>query len=90
MVFEYAMDIWYMVGSFVVPVLLIPLIASLYRIKLNNVVIVMIMPVIAAACWYFHGVFHPLEDGSPGYILGLDPMYPGVMVSLILYLLKRN
>ena len=90
MVFEYAVDIWYMVGSFVVPALLIPLIASLYRIKLNNVVIVMIIPVIVAAYWYIHGVFHPLADGTPGYILGLEPMYPGVMVSLILYFLNRN
>jgi SSS family solute:Na+ symporter len=90
MVFENAVDIWYMVGSFVVPALLIPLIASLYRLKLKNVVFVMIIPVIAATCWYSHGVFHPLADGSPGYILGLEPMYPGVLVSLMLYLLKRN
>ena len=90
MVFEYAVDIWYMVGSFVVPALLIPLIAILYKIKLNNVVFMMIIPVIVAAYWYIHGVFHPLSDGTPRYILGLDPMYPGVMVSLILYFLKRN
>ena len=89
MVFEYAVDIWYMVGSFIVPALLIPLIASLYRIKIKNVIFVMIMPVIVAACWYVYGVAHPLIDESPGYILGIDPMYPGIIVSLMLYLSKK-
>ena len=90
MVFEYAMDIWYVVGSFIVPALLIPIIAGLYRIKLKNVVFVMMLPVLTSGYWYFHGVSHPFTDGTPGYILGLDPMYPGVMVSLMLYFLKRH
>ena len=73
------------------PALLIPLMAGLYRIKLNNVVFVMILPVIASAFWYVHGVWHPLADGYPAYILGLDPMYPGAVVSGILFaILKRS
>jgi SSS family solute:Na+ symporter len=87
--FEYAVDIWYLVGSFVVPALLIPLIAGLYRIKLKNVVFVMILPVIASAFWYVHGVLHPLADGYPGYIWGLDPMYPGLLTSIVLYWIRR-
>jgi SSS family solute:Na+ symporter len=82
--FEYAVDIWYLVGSFVVPALLIPLLAALYRIKLKSVVFVMILPVIASAFWYVHGVLHPLADGYPGYIWGLDPMYPGLGASMLL------
>ncbi len=89
--FEYAVDIWYVVGSFVVPALLMPLIAGLYRIKLKNIFFVMILPMIASAFWYVHGVLHPLADGYPGYIWGLDPMYPGVVVSGILFtILKRS
>ena len=87
--FEFAVDIWYLVGSFVVPALLIPLIAGLYRIKLKNVVFVMILPVIASAFWYFYGAFHPLADGYPGYIWGCDPMYPGIMTSLVLCVINR-
>ena len=89
MYFEYAVDIWYIVGSFVVPALLIPLIASLYKLKLKNVVIVMLLPVLATACWYFYGVLHPSEDGYPGYIWELDPMYPGLLISIVLYWIKR-
>ena len=85
-----AVDIWYLAGSFVVPVMLIPLICGLYRIKLKHIVFVMILPVITSVSWYAHGVFHPLADGYPGYIWGLDPMYPGVIVSGILFaILKR-
>ncbi len=89
MYFTYAVDIWYVVGSFVVPALLIPLIAGLYRIKLKNVVFVMILPVIVSAFWYFHGVLHPLADGYPSYIWDLDPMYPGIMTSLVLCVINR-
>jgi hypothetical protein len=89
--FEYAVDIWYLAGSFAVPALLIPLMAGLYRTKLKHVVFVMILPVIASTFWYVYGVLHPFADGYPGYIWGLDPMYPGVVVSGILFtILKRS
>jgi SSS family solute:Na+ symporter len=83
--FEYAMDIWYVVGSFVVPTLLIPLIAGLYRIKVKYALLLMTMPMIVSVGWYLYGLAHPSADGYPGYIWGLDPMYPGVMLSGILY-----
>ena len=83
--FENAVDIWYLAGSFVVPALLIPLMAGLYRIRLKHVVFIMILPVIASAFWYVHGFLHLSADGYPGYILGLDPMYPGVILSGILF-----
>ena len=89
MYFEYAMDIWYVVGSFVVPALLIPLITCLYRIKLKNVTFVMILPVMTSAFWYFHGAFHPLINGYPDYIWGLDPMYPGIITSFVLCIINR-
>ena len=90
MYFTYAVDIWYMVGSFVVPTLLFPLIAGLYRIKVKYALLLMIMPMIVSICWYLYGIAHPSANGSPGYIGGLDPMYPGVLVSGILYYLCKN
>ena len=85
MYFEYAVEIWYVVGSFVVPALLIPLIAGLYRIKVKYALLLMIMPMIVSVCWYLYGLTHPSEDGYPGYIWDLDPMYPGVILSGILF-----
>ena len=85
MYFTYAVDIWYMVGSFVVPTLLFPLIAGLYRIKVKYALLLMIMPMIVSICWYLYGLAHPSANGYPGYIWGLDPMYPGIILSGILF-----
>ena len=85
MYFEYAVDIWYLFGSFVVPALLIPLIAGLYRIKVKYATVVMIVPLSISIFWYFYGLAHSSGDGYPDYILGLDPMYPGVLMSGILF-----
>ena len=90
MVFEYAVDIWYVVGSFTVPALLIPLISGLYRVKLRNPIWVMLLPAVLSIFWYLHGIVNPIEDGYPGFILGMDPMYPGVLTSFILFFWNKN
>jgi SSS family solute:Na+ symporter len=88
--FEYAVDIWYLVGSFVVPALLIPLIAGLYKTQINKPIIQLLIPPALAICWYIHGKSNLTLGGYPGYIWGLDPMYPGMMVSLILFTVFRR
>jgi SSS family solute:Na+ symporter len=89
--FEYAVDIWYLAGSFVVPALLVPLVAGLYRCKIYKPVILLLVPPAIAICWHLRGIAHPSIDGFPTYIWGLDPMYPGVVVSGILFaILKRS
>ena len=82
--FEYAVDIWYLVGSFVVPALLIPLIAGLYQCKIRNPIILLLLPPAIAICWHIYGIAHPMVDGYPVYIWNLDPMYPGLGVSMLL------
>ena len=90
LIFEYAMDIWYVVGSFTVPALLIPLISSLYQVKLKNPIWVMILPALISIFWYLYGMAHLTLEGYPSYIWRLDPMYPGVFTSLILFIIDRN
>ncbi|NWJ44084.1 hypothetical protein HX837_07795, partial [Marine Group I thaumarchaeote] len=68
--FEYAVDIWYLVGSFVVPALLIPLIAGLYKTQINKPIIQLLIPPALAICWYIHGKSNLTSDGYPGYIWG--------------------
>ena len=90
MYFEYAVDIWYLLGSFIVPALLFPLIAGLYRIKLKYAPLLMSIPMIVSVCWYLYGLVHPTSDGYPNYIWGLDPMYPGLLVSGILFAMFKG
>ena len=72
------------------PALLFPLIAGLYRIKLEYAPFLMTIPMIVSICWYLYGSAYPAVDGYPGYIWGLDPMYPGVLVSGILFAVFRR
>ena len=88
--FENAVDIWYLVGSFVVPTLLIPLIAGLYQIKIRNPLALLLLPPLIAICWYIYGITHPTIEGYPNYIWGLDPMYPGMAVSLVLFAVYKE
>ena len=90
MYFEYAVDIWYVIGSFIVPALLLPLISALYQIKLRNPSCVILLPAVISIFWYLYGMAHLTVDGYPEFIWGLDPMYPGVLVSLILFSWNRD
>ena len=89
--FEHAVDIWYLVGSLVTPMLLIPLICALYGVRLKHASLMLILPCLASIGWYLYGTMNPLNGGYPGYWGGLDPMYPGVALSAILfYFLKKE
>jgi len=83
--FEHAVDIWYLAGSFVIPALLIPLIAGLYQVQIRRPIIQLLLPPSIAICWHIYGITHPTIEGHPDYFLGLNPMYPGVVVSMVLF-----
>jgi SSS family solute:Na+ symporter len=83
--FEHAVDIWYLVGSFVTPVLLIPLICALYGVRLKYASLMLILPCLASLGWHLYGVMNPINGGYPGYWGGFDPMYPGIALSAILF-----
>jgi len=76
--FTYAIDIWYTIGSFAVPSLLIPLLFIYFNIKLKNAYLCMVIPLIATGIWFFYGN------------QSLDPMYPGLITSIILCLINRD
>ena len=82
--FEHAIDIWYLMGSFAVPTLLIPLIVALYQLEIKNPIPLLLFPLLIAVGWHIWGITHLTIDGYPGYIWGLDPMYPGVVTSVVL------
>jgi len=76
--FTYAVDIWYTVGSFAVPALLIPLILTYFKIHLKNVIICMLLPTISTYTWFIYGN------------QSIDPMYPGIITSIVLCLLNKR
>ena len=88
--FEHAIDIWYMVGSFTVPTLFIPLIAGLYNIKIKNSLLFMMLPMCISITWYILGFICTIIEAPIQILVTLDPMYPGIFTSLILFLININ
>ena len=76
--FTYAVDIWYFTGSLAIPCLLIPLFFIYGNIQLKNPFLCMILPGITTGIWFFYGYSE------------IDPMYPGLVTSLILCLLNKE
>ena len=76
--FTYAVDIWYTIGSFAVPALLAPLLLTYFKIPLRNATICIVMPIASTYIWFVYGNQN------------IDPMYPGLIISLILCLLNKK
>ena len=89
--FNYAIDIWYICGSIAIPCLLFPLITILYGINIKNFTAFMLFPMIVSILWHFHGVVSSYNSDYIKYFYDIDPMYPGLLLSGVLfYLFKKD
>ncbi|MBN4081451.1 sodium:solute symporter family protein [Caldithrix abyssi] len=78
--------LWYVLGSILVPGLVLPFLLSFREKRLAGSAIVpmMVFPVIVSIAWTVSGsIFN-------GYPLNLEPFYPGILISGIIYLVKVN
>lgn len=87
--FPYAIDLWYTAGSFAVPVLLLPLVLGLNDNPLKKPLRNMTASLGITTLWFIFGLLN-LEFGYPVYPFGIEPMYPGLIVSVILFLVERK
>lgn len=76
-------NLWYAIGTIVLPGLLIPVITSLYHdLSINSGLLklsMLIGPGISLL-WFFWG-----KVDTWNYYLGLEPFYPGMLISLIIW-----
>ena len=77
-------QLWYVTGSIIVPGLLIPFLVTFHNQSNlpKNIIHLMVHPVLIAVVWFIMG------NITGGYPLGLEPFYPGLLTSLIIYLLN--
>jgi len=76
-------NLWYGIGSILIPGLVLPFLLSFSPNRpTRSISILMIAPVIVGVSWMAIGNF---TGGNP---LGLEPFYPGMLTSLLIYLLK--
>ena len=76
--FENAVEIWYVTGSFGVSALLMPMLCALYDKKINSPFAFILVPFVVTGIWF---IFSPST---------IDPMYPGLLSSILYYLLFRK
>ena len=75
-------QLWYVTGSIIVPGILIPFLVTFHN-KSNlpkNIIQLMVLPVMVGIMWFIMGKI------TGGYPLDLEPFYPGLLTSLIIYL----
>lgn len=81
--------IWYTIGTVVIPGLLVPLMASYFerfRINARYAFLAMLFGWLTSLGWLVTGY---LNGNSGNYPLGIEPMYPGLFVSLFIWSLGR-
>jgi len=76
--FKNALDIWYVMGSFGVSALFIPLLCVLYNKRLTNPLLMLIIPIIITLGWFIWPLYP------------IDSMYPGLASSFICFLIFRK
>ncbi len=85
--FRSVIDIWYIFGTLGTSALLIPLgtsFSSRYHMSGKAAVLSMIISPFAALAWIIPNTFWEID-----YFLGLDPIYPGLIVSLAIFLIDK-
>jgi SSS family solute:Na+ symporter len=83
--------IWYTIGTAIVPGLLVPLMASYFSpltIPSRHAFWAMLLGWGASTVSLLYGQFNQL-NGDPSYFLGVEPMYPGLILSLLVWGIGR-
>lgn len=82
-------DMWYIVGSILIPGLIIPVVGiymPFFRIRSEGVVVQLTIPVIVSFSWFLVSLIWYQGDQN---LFNIEPFYPGLVVAVILYLIFR-
>lgn len=80
-------DIWYTVGTLAVPPLLMAVVPSYFpkmQPKNNYIFYAMIISFLVSSFSLIFGILN-FRDGKYNYLLGFEPIYPGLIVGIIIY-----
>ena len=75
--------LWYGLGSILVPGLVLPFLISFKNNRpKENILLMMVSPVLVSIIWIVLGKL------LNGYPFGLEPFYPGILTSVLVYIIK--
>lgn len=91
-IYPSVIDLWYVIGSVMIPGLLIPVLGiylRLFTLKKSWVLPTMLISIGISLGWLILGTVTNTAEYDYTF-LGIEPFYPGLAVSVILWLLGRN
>jgi solute:Na+ symporter, SSS family len=80
-------SIWYTIGTVGISAMLVPVLFGFFYKKEKPAsagFYSIIFGAVTSIVWLVHGYINSFE-GWPGYLFGLEPMYPGLLVSLLVF-----
>ena len=83
--------LWYSVGTVIVPGVLLPLLASYFprfAMSTRAALLTMIFAPLLSFIWLIDGVARGSIE-QPSYWLGIEPMYPGLLLSIAIWALGK-
>jgi len=86
--FESLIAMWYTIGTIGISAMLVPMMAGFFYKRRKSPwsgFLSMIAGSLTALIWFVHGYVNVI-DGWPMYIFSLEPMYPGIIASLIVFI----
>ncbi len=84
--------LWYAIGTVVIPGLLVPLVTSYfprYTVAPRYAFLSMLLGWLTSLAWLLAGWSQQLS-ASASYPLGIEPMYPGLLVSLVIWAIGKS
>ncbi len=85
-------DIWYTLGTIGIPALLIPVLSSFSQrfVLIKSLALLSLITAGATSTiWLISGYLNPI-DGYPGYPFGIEPMYSGLAVSSMIFIINMT
>lgn len=92
MLYPSVISLWYVIGSVMIPGILIPVLGiylPAFRLKKGYALATMIFCTGISLVWLILGTMHSSGEYSEAY-LGIEPFYPGVLLSLIFWWRGRD
>lgn len=91
-IYPSVIDIWYVIGSVMIPGILLPVLGiylRLFTLKKGWVVPTMVVCIGISLTWLILGTIYSTEAYSYTF-LGLEPFYPGLFASILFWLFGRD
>jgi SSS family solute:Na+ symporter len=86
-------QLWYVIGTLFIPPMLLPVLSSYFpaiKVPSSYAIANLVIGFLCPLGWLIAGVVAGNGSMNPDYPLGVQPMFPGVLVSLVLFLLGRR